>query len=270
MVAAVASSTTPITQPSMSDAPSGARKRRRQILQSRHLKTDLMITTTSSNNICSSYIEMPEAKKLCTEVSLSSDCDASVSSAASGPATDTVTSPPVPSTVLSAPCKVSHCDDFESSVDPLDDNSKTKKPQMRYEPDVPMTKEEAAVWRREQRRKRNRESAAASRQRQRDRITELEVEVDDWKVKFQTALDRLQKLESLYGPSETSSSAPDMVASASASSISVSPCPSPSPDQSPSSPSSSSGQENTEMEPLRASSLDETEQHLKEKNSLPA
>ena len=269
MVAAVASSTTPITQPSMSDAPSGARKRRRQILQSRQHKTDLMITTSSSGNICSSYIEMPEAKKLCTEVSLSSDCDASVSSSASGPATDMDTSP-VPSTVLSAPRKVSHCDDFESSVDPSDDNSKTKKPQMRYEPDVPMTKEEAAVWRREQRRKRNRESAAASRQRQRDRITELEVEVDDWKVKFQTALDRLQKLESLYGSSETSSPAPDTVASAPASSVSVSPCPSPSPDQSPASPSSSSGRENSETEPLRAASLDETEQHLKEKNSLPA
>jgi len=69
---------------------------------------------------------------------------------------------------------------------------------MRYEPDIPMTKEEAAVWRREQRRKRNRESAAASRQLQRDRITELEDEVDDWKVKFQESVDRLTKLESLY------------------------------------------------------------------------
>jgi len=159
-------------------------------------------------------------------------------------------------------------------------NSKTKKPQMRYEPDVPMTKEEAAVWRREQRRKRNRESAAASRQRQRDRITELEVEVDDWKVKFQLAMDRLQKLESLYGSSQTSSSspmnmsmsAPDTVASAPASSVSVSPCPSPSPDQSPASPmlSSSFGLEDSETEPLCPSSLDETEKHLKEKNSLPA
>ena len=42
-----------------------------------------------------------------------------------------------------------------------------KKPQMKYEPQVPMSKEETAAWRREQRRKRNRESAAASRQRHR-------------------------------------------------------------------------------------------------------
>ena len=61
--------------------------------------------------------------------------------------------------------------------------SKKKKPQMKYDPDIPMTKEEAAVWRREQRRKRNRESAAASRQRQRDRIAELEIDLDDWKIK---------------------------------------------------------------------------------------
>ena len=72
-----------------------------------------------------------------------------------------------------------------------------KKPQMRYDPDVPMTKEETALWRREQRRKRNRESAAASRQRQRDRILELEDEVDEWKDKFNDAMERLQHLEQL-------------------------------------------------------------------------
>ena len=72
-----------------------------------------------------------------------------------------------------------------------------KKPQMRYDPDVPMSKEETALWRREQRRKRNRESAAASRQRQRDRILELEDEVDEWKDKFNDAMERLQHLEQL-------------------------------------------------------------------------
>ena len=70
-----------------------------------------------------------------------------------------------------------------------------KKPQMKYDPDVPMSKDEAAVWRKEQRRKRNRESAAASRQRQRDRIEELEVEVFDWKSKYEGLLSRLEKLE---------------------------------------------------------------------------
>lgn len=70
-----------------------------------------------------------------------------------------------------------------------------KKPQMKYDPEVPMTKTEAAQWRREQRRKRNRESAAASRQRQRDRIQELELEVDGWKDKYQEILRQIECLE---------------------------------------------------------------------------
>lgn len=74
-------------------------------------------------------------------------------------------------------------------------NKKAKKPQMKYDPEVPMTKEEAAVWRREQRRKRNRESAAASRQRQRDRISELEVEVEGWKTKFDVIMSKIKELE---------------------------------------------------------------------------
>jgi uncharacterized protein YhaN len=74
-----------------------------------------------------------------------------------------------------------------------------KKPQMKYDPDVPMTKEDAAAWRREQRRKRNRESAAASRQRQRDRIAELEIEVDDWKTKFEAMMGKIKKLEKATG-----------------------------------------------------------------------
>ena len=75
----------------------------------------------------------------------------------------------------------------------------TKKPQMKYDPDVPMTKEEAAVWRREQRRKRNRDSAAASRQRQRDRIAELEIEVEQWKVKHDRMLRQFRELEQYAG-----------------------------------------------------------------------
>lgn len=57
--------------------------------------------------------------------------------------------------------------------------------QMRYDPDVPMTKEEVTAWRREARRVRNRESAAASRAKTRDRIAELEAEVDEWKQKYE-------------------------------------------------------------------------------------
>lgn len=78
-------------------------------------------------------------------------------------------------------------------------SAKKKKPQNKYEPDVPMTKEEAAVWRREQRRKRNRESAAASRQKQRDRITELEKELGEWKAKFSAVMGRLNAAEAARG-----------------------------------------------------------------------
>jgi len=75
----------------------------------------------------------------------------------------------------------------------------TKKPQMKYDPDVPMTKEQAAIWRREQRRKRNRESAAASRQRQRDRITELETEVEQWRLKYDSIMRQVRDLERMTG-----------------------------------------------------------------------
>lgn len=74
-----------------------------------------------------------------------------------------------------------------------------KKPQMKYDPDVPMSKEEAAAWRREQRRKRNRESAALSRQRQRDRIGDLEVEVEQWKTKVESIMERIKSLEEASG-----------------------------------------------------------------------
>ena len=70
-----------------------------------------------------------------------------------------------------------------------------KRPQMKYDPDVPMSKEETSAWRREQRRKRNRESAAACRKKQRDRIFELEVEINEWKTKCDEALKKLRKLE---------------------------------------------------------------------------
>jgi hypothetical protein len=79
--------------------------------------------------------------------------------------------------------------------------SKGKKPQMKYDPEVPMTKEEAAAWRREQRRKRNRESAAASRQRQRDRISELEIELGGWKDKYEAMMDQIKTLEKTTGKS---------------------------------------------------------------------
>eukprot|EP00980_Cylindrotheca_fusiformis_P017900 scaffold5682_cov140-Cylindrotheca_fusiformis.AAC.11 len=80
-----------------------------------------------------------------------------------------------------------------------DDESAKKKTQIRYDPEVPMSKEQLAAWRREARRVRNRESAAASRQRIRNRISELEVEVGEWKTKYSQAMQRLQSLQQTAG-----------------------------------------------------------------------
>ena len=122
--------------------------------------------------------------------------------------------------------------------------SAKKKPQMKYDPDVPMSKEEAAAWRREQRRKRNRESAALSRQRQRDRIGDLEVEVEQWKNKVDTIMKRIKSLEDATGidsrslvvapgqlekPLEQSTEFESLATSDSIHSKFVSPPPSPSP-----------------------------------------
>ncbi|KAL3927961.1 MAG: hypothetical protein SGBAC_012863, partial [Bacillariaceae sp.] len=70
-----------------------------------------------------------------------------------------------------------------------------KKTQIRYDPEVPMSKEQLAAWRREARRVRNRESAAASRQRIRNRISELEDEVGEWKNRYAHAMQRLEALQ---------------------------------------------------------------------------
>jgi hypothetical protein len=88
-------------------------------------------------------------------------------------------------------------DEDEEDEDPNDSSVENKKAQIRYDPDIPMSKEQLAAWRREARRVRNRESAAASRQRIRDRITELEIERDEWKTRFIQATDRLSQLERL-------------------------------------------------------------------------
>ncbi|EED94488.1 predicted protein [Thalassiosira pseudonana CCMP1335] len=88
------------------------------------------------------------------------------------------------------------CDSFAiQPVVTVRKSKDAKRPQMKYDPAIPMTKEQTSAWRREQRRKRNRESAAACRKRQRDLISELEVEVDGWKAKFDDALAKLRQLE---------------------------------------------------------------------------
>jgi hypothetical protein len=115
-----------------------------------------------------------------------------------------------------------------------------RKPQMKYDPDVPMTKEEAAVWRREQRRKRNRDSAAASRQRQRERIAELEVILDEWKDKFDGIMKRIQKLEKITKISVTADLLSEIAAVPPQSVVSPMSSPNLTPCQSPIAPSVSS------------------------------
>lgn len=80
--------------------------------------------------------------------------------------------------------------------DASESKTKKKRPtQMRYDPDVPMTKEEAAAWRREARKIRNRNSAAASRQKTRDRIEELEAEVQSWQEKYAVLEEKVKAYE---------------------------------------------------------------------------
>lgn len=71
------------------------------------------------------------------------------------------------------------------------------KRQTRYEPGVPMTKEELQKWRKQARRVRNRESAAASRQKTRERINELESEVSDLQAELAKARARIAELEAI-------------------------------------------------------------------------
>lgn len=78
--------------------------------------------------------------------------------------------------------------------------TKKGKTQIQYDPGVPMSKEQLAAWRREARRVRNRESAAASRQKIRDRIDELEGEVEQWKAKFNEAMNMINRLEQTPRP----------------------------------------------------------------------
>jgi len=104
--------------------------------------------------------------------------------------------------------------------------------QARYDPGVPMTRDELTSWRKEARRVRNRESAAESRKRTRDRIEELESEVSALNTKYQAALARIMELES-RGDSSTPLFVPrnisqekTLVRGKDSRSVFVSPCPS--------------------------------------------
>lgn len=196
---------------------SNARKRRRLILSNRATKTTTLptasIVTTKIFPSCSS-IRTPGTPSLITNPSkvsagylhqtakntkLPQNCTSLYESSVKEEETKLhpqklkfKVSKPIDAKIVQPQVSVQSQEDKESTQIACT----KKKPQMRYDPSEPMTKEAAAVWRREQRRKRNRDSAAASRQRQRNRISELEEEVAEWKVKYNDAMARVAKHES--------------------------------------------------------------------------
>lgn len=183
---------TDIMTPSSND-PAEARKRRKEIIQSQRSENESIANgvadlTANGSTAASSTTNGTIGK----HVIVGADADA-----ASDTATDDANStgaekkPPKKRKVASGDSSSRK----SSKIDDDEDSAKSKKTQIRYDPDVPMSKDQLAAWRREARRVRNRESAAASRQRIRNRISELEDEVGDWKAKYSHAIRRLEALE---------------------------------------------------------------------------
>lgn len=186
----------------MSNDPAEARKRRKEIIQSQRSENESIANVaavSASNGLSSSTsassltANMINGKNGITGGEKSSNNTTAID--ANGNGVDT--KPPKKRKVASGDSstrkniKKNEADD--NSDDDIDD--KCKKTQIRYDPEVPMNKDQLAAWRREARRVRNRESAAASRQRIRNRISELEDEVGDWKAKYSNAIQRLEALE---------------------------------------------------------------------------
>jgi hypothetical protein len=74
------------------------------------------------------------------------------------------------------------------------DSYQQRNTQVRYSPNVAMTEEELAAWRRDQRRIRNRDSAAMTRQRTRELIVSLQNDVEEWKKKYEKLEDENRAL----------------------------------------------------------------------------
>jgi len=183
--------------PMSNDPGAEARLRRKKIIQSQ--RSESQNETTSGSTVSISDVVLSSSVSMSVEIKNSTDQEAK---AVIADATDN--KPPKKRKVAVAvdssssslrknsSNKKGKCPDGE--IDHSDENN-LKKSQIRYDPEVPMSKDQLAAWRREARRVRNRESAAASRQRIRSRITELEEEVGDWKTKYNHAIQRLDALE---------------------------------------------------------------------------
>lgn len=170
--------TATVTAPVASDAAAVARKRRREIMLSQRAAANNCTAPTTM-----SASPLVAATVLPTPTVVVPDAPPSSSFAV-------VETPSAPVDFVSTEVDDPPATKKQRTGAPSS-KKQLKKPQMRYDPDVPMTKEEAAIWRREQRRKRNRESAAASRQRQRDRIAELETELNGWKHRYEEVMAKI-------------------------------------------------------------------------------
>ena len=165
--------------------PAVARKRRKAIIQSQRSELEQLAETPA----------LPVPSDINNEAATAKSTKRKAAAEDKGAKQPNGEAVPPSSKKIMAPKKLQASAESES---PSEDDAK-KKAQIRYDPDVPMSKEQLAAWRREARRVRNRESAAASRARIRSRITELEDEVGEWKSKYAQAMQRLQSLEKKKG-----------------------------------------------------------------------
>lgn len=178
-----------------SNDPAEARKRRKEIIQSQRSENESIANgaTALSSNASTASSSLTSGTngnggKGATIVATGDEAPNAAANDANGNGTEK--KPPKKRKVSTGDPSLR-----KSSKNDSFDDSKLKKTQIRYDPDVPMNKDQLAAWRREARRVRNRESAAASRQRIRNRISELEDEVGDWKTKYSQAIQRLEALE---------------------------------------------------------------------------
>lgn len=193
--------------------PAEARKRRKAIITSQRAETEGIVT----NGVPSCNGETPTEEQIAPSDLPSEPIIGNADDVLPPPKKRKVdvASPPAASTGNNAaePNDTAKTENLDTG------NAAKKKAQIRYDPDVPMDKEQLAAWRREARRVRNRESAAASRQRIRSRITELEGEVEEWKTKYAQAIDRLKELEQLEATRTASAVAAAVAAGESAKSM---------------------------------------------------
>lgn len=183
--------------------PAEARKRRKEIIQSQRLEgeaveSEAAVPTKKGKSKASATTTTEKKPPKKRKVTAEDDSNHTTSASADN---DDI--------IANQAAKSSNNYDSGGGDDSESDSiSKNKKTQIRYDPEVPMSKEQLAAWRREARRVRNRESAAASRQRIRSRISELEDEVSEWKSKYGEAMQRLEALEAAMASRPGAAAAP--------------------------------------------------------------